>query len=80
MKQYISMEAKSFGGKKYYLFEKISLKEGTHAQIPKFGLKKFPVLVKNALASPWLPTRLSQREAKSETKDFNGSQEAKGLD
>ena len=43
----------------------------------KFGLENFTISVKNALASSWLLTKGSQGEAKGETKDFNGSQEAK---
>ena len=43
----------------------------------KFGLANFTILAKNALASSWLLTKGSQGEAKRETKDFNGSQEAK---
>ena len=46
----------------------------------KFGLENFTISVKNALASSWLLTKGSQGEAKGETKDFNGSQEAKGFD
>ena len=45
----------------------------------KFGLENFTISVKNALASSWLLTKGSQGEAKGETKDFNGSQEAKGF-
>ena len=45
----------------------------------KFGLKNFRISVKNSLASSWLLTKGSQGEAKGETKDFNGSQEAKGF-
>ena len=44
----------------------------------KFGLENFTISVKNALGSSWLLTKGSQGEAKGETKDFNGSQEAKG--
>ena len=36
------------------------------------------ISVKNALASRWLLTKGSQGEAKGETIDFSGSQEAKG--
>ena len=46
----------------------------------KFGLKNFTISVKNALASSWLLTKGSQGKAKDETKDFNGSQEAKGFE
>ena len=35
--------------------------------------------VKNALVSCWLLTKKSQDEARVETIDFNGSQEAKGF-
>ena len=45
----------------------------------KFGLQIFTISVKNASASSWLLTKGSQGEAKGETKDFNGSQEAKGF-
>ena len=45
----------------------------------KFGLENFMISVKNALASNWLLTKESQGEAEGETKDFNGSQEAKGF-
>ena len=46
----------------------------------KFGLVNFTISVKNASASSWLLTKGSQGEAKGETKDFTGSQEANGFE
>ena len=45
-----------------------------------FGLENFTISVKNELASSSPLTKRSQAEAKNETKDFNGSQEAKGFE
>ena len=45
----------------------------------KIVLENFRISVKNALASSRLLTKGSQGEAKGETKDFKGSQEAKAF-
>ena len=75
-----SQEAKGFGGNiNFYSKKDLTEIKNACAKCRKFGLKNFTISVKNALASCWLLKKGSQGEAKSEAKDFSGSQEAKGF-
>ena len=77
-----NQEAKGFEGNINF-YSKIDLTETKIKCIHKcrkFVLENFRISVKNALASSWLLTKRSQGEAKGETKDFSGSQEAQGFE
>ena len=75
-----SQEAKGFEGNiNFYSKKDLTEMKKRMRKCRKFGLENFTISVKNALASSWLLTKGSQGEAKGGTKDFNGSQEAKGF-